>query len=375
MLDKLFNKINKYHYTILILLLIVLSINITGCNKQEEVIQPLRSIKYVVVEDKKIDKIRRFSGITEAGTESKLSFKVPGSIIYRKSIGDNVLNGEIISKIDSEPFKLQVDEAIASLEEEKAIQINAYSFYDKIRSLYVNGNAAKADLESARSKYESSKARIKVINKKIEIAKLNLSYTNLRAPSAGSIAATYAEINENVAAGEPIVLLLYGIEKIVKVTLPETLIFKINKGEKVSILFDAIPDKSFEGIVTEISSATSDSATTYPVTIKILNPDGDIKSGMSAEVAFSFDLEEFNNISKAFVVPSISVNKDNNSHYVFIVEENQEGKGIIRRRDVKIGELVSNGLEILSGVNAGEKVVTAGVSKINDGDIVKLENN
>lgn len=374
MLNQLSHTFKRFYFPLFILLIVLLSINITACEKKKEVVKPIRAVKFIVMENKEVDRVRRFSGITEAGTESKLSFKIPGSVIYRVNVGDNVSKGQAIAKIDPETYLLQVEEAKASLEEEKALLINAYSFYDKIRALYVNGNAAKAVLESARSKYESSKAKMKVINKKIEIAKLNLSYTTLRAPASGSIAATFAEINENIAAGTPIALLLYGSEKKVKVTLPETLIFRVKKGEKVSIVFDAMPDKIFEGIVSEISSATTDQSTTYPVTIEIVNADSNIKSGMSAEVAFSFDTQQvIESVSKAFVVPSISVNKDNKSNYVYIVEETKDGKGLIKRKDVQIGELVRDGIEITGGLRSGDRVITAGVSKVNDGDIVKIE--
>lgn len=374
MLNQRSHTLKKLYFLVFVFLIVVLSINITACKKKPEEVKLIRAVKYVVIKNKEVDRERKFSGVTEAGTESKLSFKIPGSIIYRVNVGDNVSKGQIISKIDPETYLLQVEEAKASLEEEKALQINAYSFYDKIRALYVNGNAAKADLESARSKYESSNAKMKVINKKIEIAKLNLSYTNLRAPASGSIAATYAEINENIAAGEPIALLLYGSEKIVKVTLPETLIFKVKKGEKVSITFDAIPERHFDGTISEISSATTDSATSYPVTIEIINADSNIKSGMSAEVTFTFDIQDIESTSNVYVVPSISLNKDNKSHYLYTVEEKGEGKGIVRRRDVQIGELVGGGIEIKSGLTSGDRVITAGVSKVNDGDIVKIEN-
>lgn len=345
-----------------------------GCSKKkEEEVKLIRPVRYVTVDKYLVDNVRRFSGVAEAGTESNLSFKVPGSIIKIAKTGDCFSKGQLIARLDPEQYQLRLEENKATYEKSKAQLINAKSFYTKTRALYVEGNAAKTDLDSARARYESSYAQLKVDKKQIEIAELNLKYTYLIAPESGCVAQTFVELNENVRAGDKIALLLAGSEKDVVVNLPESFIYKVKKGMKVSVTFDALPDKEFAGVIEEISTASPEDTTTYPVTIKLAQQDDKITSGMSAVVGFDLGSKELKAKTKFFVVPSVAVGQDEKGKHVFKLKELEDGKAQIVRIPVVIGDLVSGGIEIKKGLNSGDKVVTAGVSKIIDGDIVKLE--
>jgi len=80
--------------------------------------------------------------------------------------------------------------------------------------------------------------------------------------------------------------------------------------------------------------------------------------------------------TKKFFLPSNSVLKDSTGNFVFIVEQldgDSNGKGVIKKMPVEIGEITSQGIEVFSGVTSGQHLVTAGVSKITDGMIVKFK--
>lgn len=360
---------------VLLLVLMISFIGLTGCNKdkKEVKVQEPRFVEYIELQNENIQKERHFSGVAEAETESELSFKIPGSLIYRKDTGDFISKGQVIARLDAEPYQLEVDQAVANLEDKKATELNAYSLYDKMRNLYVTGNIAKTELESARAKYESSRAQTELSRKQIESSKLKLSYTKLKAPISGVIAETFPEINENVSPGAKIVTLLSGSINKVNVDIPDSIIDKMQNGVQAVVVFDTIPDKKFTGIVSEISSTSGDKTTTYPVAIKLLNPDKAIKSGMTAEVTFNLDLSEDGNIKNKIVIPSGSVLKDDVSNYVYVVEKTKNGLGKVKRQNVEIGEIVGNSFEIISGLQNNDLIVKSGVSKINDGDIVKIE--
>ena len=133
-------------------------------------------------------------------------------------MGDYVRKGQIIARLDSEPYSIQTQGATAELEQAKAQLKNAYSTYERISNLYVNDSASKSDLDASKAAYEAGKATVKAIKEKIRYSRLNERYTNLIAPTSGSIASIDAEINENVAAGQPVAKILSGSEMKVKVS-------------------------------------------------------------------------------------------------------------------------------------------------------------
>ncbi len=343
----------------------------TACGEKEQVVeQVIRPVRYVQVYTTGGDRVRSFSGIAKAGVEAKLSFKVPGTIeSVRVKVGDKVRGGQVLISLDAKNYELQVQQAEAALSQARAQLQKADADYERVRSLYENNNASKSDLDAMRAAYESSEASEKAVGKNLELAKLQLSYTKLRAPSAGAIASVDVEVNENVSVGRPMVMMTSGSEIEVEVTIPEILISQIHAGDRVQIAFDALPGKSHSGVVSEVGVAAVGFATTYPATVKLTNAAPGIRSGMAAEVAFSF---KTTSNKESIIVPSIAVGEDRNGRFVFVAQPANGDTAVVKKVEVTTGEIVSEGMEVFSGLIDGDLVVTAGVSKIIPGQKVKL---
>jgi RND family efflux transporter MFP subunit len=302
--------------------------------------------------------------------ESKLSFKVAGSIKrLTVDVGDQVEADQLIAELDPEDFSLQVQEAEASLTRAKAQERNASASYERVRDLYANRNASKQDLDQARSVYESAVATVETMDKRLELAQRRLGYARLKAPVGGAIASCLVEINENVQAGQTIVLLTSGADLEVKVGIPEVLIAGIEEGSLITVTFDALPGREFAGRVTEVGVATTEMATTYPVTVCLDRSDPDIRPGMAATVAFAFEEE---GSSGRFFIPPVAVAEDREGRFLFVLTPTEPGFGVVHRRAVTVGELTGRGLEIMEGLTDGELVVIAGVSRIGDGLKVRV---
>lgn len=344
---------------------------VVSCSKdvqQEE--PPIRPVRYEKVFATGGSRIRTFSGTAQAGTESRISFKVPGFIErVPVRVGDSVEKGQLIAKMDASDYELQVQQAEASLAQAQALERNAKSVYDRTQALYESRTSSKQDLDAARAAHESATAQVKAIEKRLELASLQVSYTRLVAPTKGSIASVDVDENENVQAGQPIVVLTSGNLPEVQVSVPEVLISQISTGSKVAVNFNAIPEKTFDATVTEVGVSATTFATTFPVTVRLDKPNKEIRPGMAAEVGFRFETA---GTQEHLVVPAVAVNEDLEGRHVFVLEPIEDGMAITKRQDVKIGELTSEGLEILEGLQEGDLVVTAGVSKIVDGQKVKI---
>jgi RND family efflux transporter MFP subunit len=337
-------------------------------NKQqtEQIIRPVRCMAVFKTGG---EQTRTFSGAAKSGLESNLSFKVSGTLsAIHVKVGDKVEKGDLIAALDSKDYRLQVQDMEAALTQTKAQALHAKSNYQRVCGLYENRNASKSDLDSARSAYESTRASVISIEKKLEMARLQTGYTRLIAPFEGAISHIPVHENENVAMGTPIVVLMSRSRPEVSVAIPEVLISEIKQGDPVTIRFDALPKIKFKGDVTEVGVASSKFATTYPVTVRLKKKGTPVRPGMTASVDFRFVSDQM----QRFIIPIHTVSEDRNGRYVFIAQPEQNNLAKVKRIDVVIGALISENLEILDGLTEGDLLITAGMSQLRDGMQVKL---
>ena len=313
---------------------------------------------------------RIFSGTAQAGAEITMSFRIPGAVQQvAVEVGDRVEAGQLIARLDPRDYELQVEDVEASLAQARAQARNALADLERVRGLYENNNASRDDLDAALTAAESMEATVRSIEKKLELAELQLSYCELFSGVDGAIAEVAVEVNENVNTGATVVVINSGATPEVEVAVPESLISQVQEGSRVTVRFDALPGASFSAIVTEVGVSTTRSATTFPVVARLMRADSRILPGMAAEASFRLGTS---NAIERIVVPAQAVAEGGEGNYVYIIEDQGSGLGQVHRRSVRVGELVSEGLEVLEGLTEGELVVTAGVSRIGDGQSVRL---
>jgi RND family efflux transporter MFP subunit len=354
----------------LIFSLLILS-QFCGCGGDKKDTGPIiRSVRYQSVYASGGSRIRSFSGVAKAGVESKLSFRVAGVIEKLPvKVGDRVKAGQIIAELDPTDYELRVAEAEAALQQARAQARNAAANFDRISALWENRNVSLNDLDAARAAHESARAALKSAEKQLEQARLQHEYTKLKAPVDGAIADLMVEINENVKVGGVIALLTAGSQLEVDVDIPGILISQIREGDRVNVTFDAMPESKIPGTISEVGVAATSQGTTFPVTVVLNQKNPDIRSGMAAQVAFEFKSGEE---KERILVPPVAVGEDRKGRFVFVVEGEEPGFGIVHRREVIVGELSDDGLEIKDGLADGEWLVTAGVTQITDGQKVRL---
>jgi RND family efflux transporter MFP subunit len=363
----------KIKYSLKLLkILIVSTLLFSYCQEQEQIQEVIRPVRYIKAMSTKGSYMRTFSGVAQSGTESRLSFRVPGTVQkIAVRVGDRVKAGQRISELDPYDYELRMQQAGSTLLQAKAQSRNADSNYERMRTLYEKRSGSKSDLDSARMASEASAAEVQTLEKQLELARLQLGYTKINAPLDGAIAEVYVEVNENVQAGMPVVLLTSGSHIEVGVSIPEILISQVAGVKDVAVRFDAISDKEFQATITEIGVKSTGMATTFPVTLLLNQIDPNIRAGMAANVEFSFKLKDDR---VRFLMPSNAVGEDREGRFVFVVDPHpdQVGFGLVRRKPVSVGELTTNGLEVFEGISDGDLVVTAGISNVVDGQKVKL---
>lgn len=348
-----------------------------GCAEEpvELVSSAPRPVRYSTVESIGGSRTRVFSGSAVAAVETRLSFKVGGTIDrLTVDLGDYVRAGGLIAELDSTDYQLQVERAQASLAQADAQLKNYEADFRRIRGLYERDNASQDDYDAARAGVESARANLRAIQKQIEQARLQVSYCKLYAPVAGQVASVDAEVNENVTSGSPIVMVNAAATPEVEIGIPELLIGEIDRGASVQkVTFTAMPGRQASGLVSEIAPTSSEGMTTYPVRIRLTSGADGVRPGMAAEVEI---LVSSGTGQARLVVPPHSVAEDRQGRFVWVVEPTGEGEAVVARREVETGALVAAGqasaLEIMSGLEEGELVVTAGVNVLEEGQRVLI---
>lgn len=360
----------KQHLTCFGFLVLVFTVWIAGCSEEvrqtEEVLRPVR---YQVVSIGSGEKIRTYSGSSVASEETHLSFRVSGSLqrVLIK-VGQQVLKGDLIAELDARDLQLKYEEANAAVLNSQVQEKSAKANLNRLRELYENNNVALSEYEQAKNSYSAAKADYSARLKQRDLQRSQLRYSKLVAPMPGIVSSVLASQNENINAGQVIAVLSSSDDIEIKVGVPETYIAEIKSGGKVSVKFSSIPEKTFSGVVSEVSYAADYS--TFPVTISLTGDTSKLRPGMAAEVNFSFTAEE----GKGLIIPANSVAEDQAGNYVFLLRDSGEsGVAIIERAQVVVGDLTKNGFVVQQGLKEGDLVVTTGISKISDGMRVRFE--
>lgn len=350
--------------------LLAVLFSLVGCEEEAEEPELIRPVRYVEVMGRDAARQRTYSGVAKAGQESRLSFQVSGQVLsVPVNVGDVVKKGETIARMDPTDFNLQLQNAQASAAQSRAQERNAKATYERTQALYENQNASKQDLDADRTAYESARASLAAANQQIRLSQRQLGYTHLKAPEAGTLATVDIEVNEYVQAGELVATLLAGDQIDVSVSVPASVIRSIERGAKAEARFNSLGGKAFPGVVTEVGVASTSGSATFPVTVRLTEGEDEARAGMAADVTFKFVSDAS---APQYTLPAVAVGEDREGRFVFKLEKTGDGLGVVRRAPVEVGELLSDGLEIASGIETGDLVVTAGVSRIYDGLTVRV---
>ncbi len=279
------------------------------------------------------------------------------------------LGSRRLAQLDPADYELAVQEAIAGLSQATAQERRAGADYQRAQELWENNNLSRAELDAAQAADESSRAAVRAAQQRLEMEQRQLAYTRLTAPVTGAISSVSVDVGENVSPGQIAVELTSGSRPEVQVGIPELLIAQVRQRDLVEVRFDAIPDNSYPAVITEVGVAPTGAGATFPVIVQLTRADPSIRVGMTATVEFRFEGSEE---GETIYVPPVAVGEDRDGQFVFVVEPEEDGLGIARRRDVVMGDPTLGGIEIVEGLSDGELVVTAGVRRIRDGQRVKL---
>jgi RND family efflux transporter MFP subunit len=296
------------------------------------------------------------SGTLTSTSEQRLSFKTGG--IIRKIFvdeGDVVRAGQILAVLDKTEIEAQVNQAEQGL-------VKAERDLARVEGLYKDSSATLELLQNATTGRDVSKETVRIAN-------FNKQYSEIRAVRGGTIIKKLANEGEITGPGMPLFVLFETGQNdwVVKVDVSDRDWARLNKGQAADVHFDAYPETTFKGTITDLPASADPANGLYPIEIKV-GPQGKrFAPGLFAQV----DIKAQQQRSYAVVPIEAIVEGDAKTAFVFTVEPDES---TVKKVPVTIAFLDGNQAVIASGLEKAQRVVTSGAPYLNAKKKVKIVN-
>lgn len=344
-----------------------LTVLLTACKPEEPAQQALepelaRPAKIVTTQSGAIHAQRIYPGTLESSRRSELAFRVDGKLVeVIARAGVEVKQGDLLARLDESDFQNVVDERkarheLAKIQFDQATQLSRKKLVSQLQ-------------------LDQSRVELTVAEAALEVARNNLAYTRLLAPFDGVIARVDVENHQTVRAQASIMNVHDGDHLQVHFNVPEALITRLKRVENPSVLqqycgrvvFDSRADREFRACYREHETLPDPLTRTYQVvyTLKDIE-DFPALPGMSVSIKIDLSPLLPDSDLQAVLVPVEAVFQQEKTTYVWIVDEQNRA----RIREVGTGKLQAGYFQVIDGLEAGARVIAAGVSYIHDGMLV-----
>jgi RND family efflux transporter MFP subunit len=348
--------------------LLCISIVLTACKKEPEIVEVVRSIKTITVSEQPAEKTRKFSGVVAAVDSSGLSFQVSGQVeSVEVDIGDRVKKGEVLAVLDPEPYQLKVAEITAELVKARDNVTKSRKEYERQKRLLEQRAAAERLVEISEYNYKAAKSAVEYQIARLDNTKRDLRKTKLLSPYNGVIAWRSVQPNEEVQVGQKILEINATGKMEVQLAIPETTVDLIHIDDPVTITFPTLPEESAKGRISYIGGAAV-KANAFPVKVELMDPNEKVKPGMTAEANLSMKDE---NRKPGYLVPlqALLPSPEMNRGYAFVYNPETS---TVEKTPVRSRGTVHKKAIVDEGLAAGDIIAVAGVSFLADGMEVKL---
>jgi len=268
------------------------------------------------------------------------------SILF--SEGQQVKQGELLVKLDDSKFAAAVAEAEANFK-------LSLANHERSKQLFRDKLISQQEFDQIAAQFQANQASL-------DLKRRQLRDTQIRAPFGGVVGARQVSPGQVIGKNTTLTWLVDLDPVKVEVNVPERYLSQVAIGQSMEFGVAAYPKDRFKGELYFISPQLDAATRTALVKARIPNPDHKLKGGMFANLALTLRLRD-----SAIVVPEPALVNNGDEVTVFIVDE----KGSAQVRPVKIGLRLAGKAEVLSGIQAGEKVVVEGVQKLFPGASVK----
>jgi multidrug efflux system membrane fusion protein len=303
-----------------------------------------------------------YPGEVRARFEPDLAFRIGGKVSKRLvEEGERVKANQPLAELDAQDVRLQLDASRAQVAAAEANLQMVRSERDRYKTLMERQMVSKSQYDNAENLYRAGDARLKQMKAELTVADNQTSYAVLRASQDGVVAKRLVEVGQVVAAGQTVFTLAADGEREVSISLPEQNYGRFKIGDPVSVELWTQRDQRFAGRIRELSPAADPRSRTFAARIAFSGNKVAAELGQSARVFIQSEH------SVPLSVPLSAVTAENGATYVWRLQSDNT----LKRTPVQVGAYGQESVPVLSGLNASDWVVAAGVHVLHEGEQVR----
>lgn len=345
-------------------LLFVLA-GLAACGGKDDALQAPRPVLVVHPADGNQVALSAFAGEIRARQESALSFRVGGNLLRREvDAGTQVRQGQVLAVLDAGDLTLQAQATQAQLAAADADLARARGDRDRYARLVQDKLVSQSAYDAQNATYKAAEAQARAARARLDVARNQAGYSQLRAPRDGVIASRQAEAGQVVAAGQTIFTLAAADGREVAISLPEGRIRDFTVGQPVLVELWNAPGERLPGVIREISPAADAQTRTYAARINLIgDAAASVQLGQSARVYM-----QDAGVAARLSVPLSAIQRGANGASAVWVVDTATGK--IRAQPVQLGRFGETDVPVLGGLKADDWVVGAGGHLLRAGQAV-----
>ncbi len=295
------------------------------------------------------------SGTIAAQNEVSVISETQGRIIavYAK-LGDRVGSGSALVKVDT---VLKYSAYLVA----KSSFDKAKRDLERLTQLRKENNASEAEVEGAELNVQNARAQFIAAERQLHDARIT-------SPIAGTVVERPASMGMMLVPGAPVATIVDVSMVKLRANMPEQEVLKLRVGDKVSVKADIYPDVKFTGTVSFIS-IKGDVSHNYPIEVTLSNTNAHpLNVGMSAKLS-----RRTNEERQALMIPRLAIVGSVKAPSVYVVET-ENGKTIAKLKSIVLGAERGTNIEVLSGLQRGERLVVSGQNNArSDGEVIVQE--
>ncbi len=340
------------------LTLIAFSLSNTSCSSdaqskspEEEEEAPAVPVEAATVETGEIAAFYTGTASLEAEEEALVVAKTGGvAIEILAEEGQYVEEGQALVKLDDERLTLELSRAEAALSK-------LHRDYERNDELFQKNLISAVEYERVKSDYETQKAAR-------DLAQLEVTYATVRAPFSGIISERLIKKGNMVATHAPTFRLTDFDPLLAVMHVPERELNKLRKGQRAELRLDALYGEVFTGFIKRISPIVDPTTGTFKVTIEVRDRSRQLKPGMFGRIRIVYDTRE-----DVLLVPKEAILAEDDESAVYVVRDS-----MAYRQVVETGYSNDAHMEIISGIEAGDVIITTGQNSLRDSSKVEVIN-
>jgi RND family efflux transporter MFP subunit len=338
---------------------------LSACNRAVEAPPPeVRPVRAVTIAKRAAGETVALTGSIQAQTEINLAFRIDGRMLERLvSIGDTLRPGQLVARLDSQNEESSLQAARAQLAAARAQLTEARNNFVRFRDLVAENAVSRASFEQAESMQKSAESQVESAQTQVTLAENRLSYTRLVSDVAGVVTAVGAEPGEVVGGGRMIAQVAREGGRDAAFDVPARIKDAAPPNAEITVVLTSDPKVVATGRVREVAPRADPVTGTFRVKVRLNDPPPAMRLG--ATVMGRMKLASAPSIE----IPPSAVDRSNRQAAVWVYDPKT---GTVAARNIEIRSSDPVRVEVASGLNPGDVVVTAGIQALRPGQKVRL---